>query len=103
MKKIILFVVALLSFSMAANAIVFPSTQSLCKGTEQIIMYRSGSFSLYDDGVEVYSGSYEVETSSKVIILYVEGKRLRCPYASKDGRTVSSLTFRGNIYYPCRR
>ena len=88
----------------AYAAIVFRTKQSLCYGTEQIILYSSGKYVIYDDSVEAYSGSYTIDSSDHVIILDVEGKSLRCKYyLKKDGLNISYMTFRGNNYYPCSR
>ena len=99
--------VAVVGFFLAVNAaVVFRSTQSLCNGTEQIILRSNGTFELYDDGVSVYAGKYSIDrsTGSNVIELYVEDNTLRCTFNYKSDRmNISSLTFRGNVYRPCGR
>lgn len=105
MKKFVLSLIAVMAIALGAYAQVrFRSNQNLCKGTEQIILYSSGRYVLYDDGIEAYSGSYTVDWENHAIILDVEGRGVRCTYSLKrDGQNLASLTFRGNIYYPCSR
>ena len=105
MKKLLLSLIAAMAIVANVYAQVrFRSNQSLCYGTEQIILYSSGNYALYDDGIEAYSGTYTVDASNHAIILDVEGRGVRCHYSLKnDGINLSSLSFRGNTYYPCKR
>lgn len=84
--------------------IVFRYTQKLCAGSELLILRSNGKFEVYTDGVELYSGTYDVESANKIVILNVEGKRFRCNYYLKsDGVNISKLTFQGVTYTPCNR
>lgn len=106
MKKLMLVLCAVFSFTIAANAISFRTTQSLCHGTEQIILTTNGKFELYDDGVEVYSGTYTIDTSTggNVIKLFVEDRTIRCTFEYKsDHINIKCLTFRGNSYWTCKK
>ena len=105
MKKFFLSLITVLVLAAGAYAQVrFRANQNLCRGTEQLILYSSGRYVLYDDGVEAYSGSYTVESEYHAIILDVEGRGVRCTYSlKKDGQNIASLVFRGNTYYPCSR
>ena len=105
MKKLLLSLISLTLIAASVFAQVrFRSNQSLCNGTEQIILYSSGTYALYDDGIEAYSGTYTVDASNHAIVLDVEGRGVRCTYSlKKDGVNLASLSFRGNTYYPCRR
>ena len=105
MKKLFLCLVTVLLIAMSAFAQVrFRANQNLCRRTEQIILYSSGRYVLYDDGIEAYSGSYTVDATYNAIILDVEGRGVRCNYTlKKDGQNIASLSFRGNLYYPCSR
>lgn len=106
MKKLMLVLIVVISFVASANALSFRTTQSLCWQTEQIILSSNGTFVIYDDGVKVYSGSYSIDrsTGGNAIELYVGEHTLRCTFSwAKDRINISSLTFRGNVYRPCRR
>lgn len=105
MKKLLLSLISLTLIVTCVFAQVrFRSNQSLCNGTEQIILYSSGTYALYDDGIEAYSGTYTVDASNHAIILDVDGRGVRCTYSlKKDGVNLATLTFRCNTYYPCRR
>lgn len=105
MKKLLLCSIFLIGIAATVFAQVrFRSNQSLCNGTEQIILYSSGTYALYDDGIEAYSGTYTVDASNHAIVLDVQGRGVRCTYSlKKDGVNLASLSFRGNTYYPCKR
>ena len=105
MKKFFLTLMSVLLLATSVYAQVrFRSNQNLCSGTEQIILYSSGRYVLYDDGIEAYSGSYTVDAAYHAIILDVEGRGVRCNYTlKKDGQNIASLSFRGHTYYPCSR
>ena len=105
MKKVLLSIVALLMMVAGAYAQVrFRSNQNMCHDKVQILLYSSGRYVVYDDGVEAFSGAYTVESSYKAILLDVNGETLRCNYTlKKDGQNLASLTFRGATYYPCSR
>ena len=94
---------AALSISVAANAIVFRSTQNLCCGSDQMILYSDGTYKLYQRGVEAYSGTYTIDSEYSVVVLNVEGTTLRCKYHTKDGRNISYLTFQSDTFRPCNR
>ena len=84
--------------------LVFRTTQNLCHGQDQLILYRSGSFELYQNGVEVYSGTYTIDTEYSVVILFVGDSKLRCKFQYKsDGQNIASLTFQNETYRPCNR
>lgn len=84
--------------------VVFRTNQNLCCGSDQLILYKSGNFELYQKGIEVYSGTYIVDSENKVVVLNVDGTKLRCKYQLKnDGQNISYLTFGNDIYRPCNK
>ena len=84
--------------------VVFRTTQNLCHGKDQLILYRSGSFELYQNGVEVYSGTYTIDTEYSIVILFVGDTKLRCKFQYKsDRQNIASLTFQNETYWPCNR
>lgn len=84
--------------------VVFRSTQNLCHGKDQLILYRSGSFELYQNGIEVYSGTYTIDTEYSIVVLFVGDSKLRCKFQYKsDGQNIASLTFQNETFWPCNR
>ncbi|MCQ2302423.1 MAG: hypothetical protein MJZ94_07365 [Bacteroidales bacterium] len=128
MKKVLFTLIAVISVAISANAadnrltrnlpnsteevvvsdvkmnLVFRTTQNLCHGKDQLILYRSGSFELYQNSVEVYSGTYTIDTDNSVVVLFVGDSKLRCKFQYKsDGQNIASLTFQNETYWPCNR
>lgn len=128
MKKVVLFLAVVMSIAVSSHAtenrktqslsdstnevvvcdvnmgLVFRTTQNLCCGRDQMILYRSGSFELYQNQVEVYSGTYSIDTENNVVVLYVGDKKLRCKfYYKSDGQNISYLTFGNDRFTPCNR
>ena len=128
MKKVLFTIIAVLSIAISAYAIdkcftnnhsnsneqlilnevnrgiVFRTTQNLCCGSDQMMLYRSGTYELYQGGVEAYSGKYTIDTEYHVVVLDVEGTKLRCKFQyKKNGYDIAYLTFGNDTFYPCER
>jgi len=109
MKKLMLVLIAVISFAASASALSFRATQSLCWENEQIILRTDGTFTLYDDGVKMISGTYTIDRSTgrNVVELYPlgdEDKAIRCTFRYiPNSLNVAALTFRGYEYRACSR
>lgn len=106
MKKLLVVLLAVLGLTLNANALSFRSTQSVCNGTEQIIFYSNGNFTMFDDGVKALSGTYTIDrtTGTSVIVLFLEGdNEIRVTYTPSNTGGIRSMTFRGTRYSPCSR
>jgi hypothetical protein len=101
MKKILVILVALVGFGVSVHAgVIFRSTQSLCKDSEQIILKSSGTCEIWTNSTLQYSGSYAIE--GNVIIMSVEGGKFRATATMNDSKTkIFSLNFNNTVYRPC--
>lgn len=83
---------------------VFRTTQNLCHGQDQLILYRNGNFELYRNSVEVYSGTYTIDTEYSIVVLFVGDSKLRCKFEYKsDRQNIKSLTFQNETYWSCNK
>ena len=105
MKRLFLVLFSVVAFAFSAHAVAFRSTQSICSGTTQMILYSNGNVKIYDDGVLMFSGTYSIvrDSGAPVVELYVEGETLRCTFRQSREQKINSLTFRGAVYTPCSR
>lgn len=103
MKKSLMALIAVVCFSMSANAgVVFRSQQSVCSGNEQIIFKSNGAVQIWTNSTLQYSGTYTIE--GNIIIMSVEGGEFRAKAEMNDSKTsLWNLTFNNVKYLSCRQ
>jgi|GEM_PF-1990464 len=103
LKKIFVILVVVVGFDISANAgVVFRSQQSVCSGSEQIILKSNGTVQIWNNSTLRYSGTYTIE--GKIIIMSVEGGQFRATAEMNDSKTILvRLNFNNNWYNRCNK
>lgn len=101
MKKIMLLFALVVSMAIFAQGVGFRSNQSLCNGNEQVILKTDHTVEIWGNNMLVYSGTWERD--GNVIIMTLEGAKIRCQIIIGSDANIHKLTFNDTNYYPCKR
>lgn len=80
-------------------------TQSLCcsKTNEQVILKSGHVCEVWEDGVLTLKGTWERSGTGVIIMSFPEATLRATISTDKNGSNITSMTFRGDHYYPCNR